>query len=109
MPAHLPIACSLSSTELPRRQAEMAELGRAALVDVRHDSTRAELRFAAGDGVRERVEAFAAAEAQCCPFLTMRVSDEADVVLLTLDAPEDADGLLADLVDAFRAEPEVVR
>jgi hypothetical protein len=34
MPAELPIACSLSATELPQRLKEMADLGRAALVDV---------------------------------------------------------------------------
>jgi hypothetical protein len=80
----------------------MAELGRTALIDARQDSARAELRFAAGDGIRERVEAFAAAEAECCPFLTMRIAEEPDAIVLAVEAPEDADGLLAELVGAFR-------
>jgi hypothetical protein len=107
MPAELPIACSLNATELPARLAEMAALGRDALLDARTGQTRAELRFAAGAGVCERVEAIVAAESQCCAFLTMAVTAESDTVLLTIDAPEGADVVLAELVDAFRGEPQV--
>jgi hypothetical protein len=64
--------------------------------------THAELRFAAGAAVRERVERFAAAESQCCAFLTMRIDGAPDEVRLTIDAPEDAETVLAELVDAFR-------
>lgn len=65
MPAEPPIACSLSATELPVRQAQMAELGRDALVEAHVGGTHAELR-------------------------------------LTIDASEDAEPVLAELVDAFR-------
>jgi hypothetical protein len=104
MPAELPIACSLSATELPARLAEMAALGDTALVDARQDATHAELRFAAGAGVHERVEAVVAAESQCCAFLTMRVSGEPDTVVLTIDAPQGAEVVLGELVDAFRGQ-----
>jgi hypothetical protein len=102
MSSHLPIACSLGPAELPARRAEMIDLGRAALLDARLSPARAQLRFAATDGVRERVAAFAAAEAECCPFLTMRVTGEPGVVLLTFDAPEGAGAVLAELVESFR-------
>jgi hypothetical protein len=107
MPSELPIACSLNASEFPERLAEMADLGRAALIDARTEPTRAQLRFAAGAGVRARVEAIVAAESQCCAFLTMRVSDEPDTVVLAIDAPEDAELVLAELVDAFRNEQQV--
>jgi hypothetical protein len=103
----LPIACSLKATELPERLAEMAALGRAALVDSRTGLTRAELRFAAGAGVCERVEAIVAAESQCCAFLKMAVTQEPGTVVLTIDSPEGAELVLAELVDAFRGEPQV--
>jgi hypothetical protein len=106
MPAELPIACSLSVTELPARLAEMQALGDAALVDARRDATRAELRFAAGAGVRERVEAIVAAESHCCAFLTMRVTGEPDAVVLTIGAPEGAEFVLQELFDAFGGQPE---
>jgi hypothetical protein len=109
MPTELPIACSLTATELPRRLAEMADVGRAALLDVRDDGTHAELRFAAGAGVRDRVDAIRAAESQCCAFLDMAVTDEPDAVVLTIDAPEGADVVLTELVDAFRDNEQAAR
>lgn len=100
-----PVACSLSATELPLRLAEMATLGRAALVAAVADATRAELRFAASHGVHDRVSAIVAAESRCCAFLTMRVTDEHDAIVLTIDAPEGAQGIVAGLVAAFRGAP----
>jgi hypothetical protein len=109
MPDAPPIACSLNATQLPKRLAEMSGLGRAALVDARTDSARAELRFAAGAGVRDRVEAVVAAESQCCAFLDMTITDEPDTIVLTIQAPEDAELVLAELVDAFRGQPRISR
>jgi hypothetical protein len=106
MPAELPIACSLSATDLPVRLAGMAALGGAALVDARQDATHAELRFAAAAGVRERVEAIVAAESDCCAFLMMRVTGEPDTIVLTIDAPEGAELVLEELLDAFRGQPQ---
>jgi hypothetical protein len=101
MPYELPIACSLRATELPVRQAQMAALGRDALMDTSVDGAHAELRFAAGAAVRERVEEFAATERACCAFLTMRIDDEPNAVLLSIDAPADAELVLAELVAVF--------
>lgn len=106
MSEELPIVCSLSATDLTSRVAQIAELGRDALLDSRYDGTRAELRFASTEGVRARVDAIVAAESQCCAFLTMRVADDADAVLLTIDAPEGAELVVQELVDAFRGEPQ---
>ncbi|MDX6584433.1 MAG: hypothetical protein QOI10_3617 [Solirubrobacterales bacterium] len=85
----------------------MRDLGRAALVDARTDATRARLRFAAGAGVRDRVEAIVTAESRCCAFLALTVTDEPDSVVLTIEASEDAQLVLAELVDAFRGQPQV--
>lgn len=73
-----PMACSPSTGDLTVRPAEIAALGRQALLAVREDGTRVELRFDPGAGVRERVEAIAAAESECCAFLTMRVREATD-------------------------------
>jgi len=106
MPTDLPIACSLTATELPRRLAEMADLGRAALADAHTEPLWAELRFAVGAGVRDRVQAVVAAESHCCAFLNMRVTEEPDTVVLTIEAPEGAEIVLAELVDAFRGRTQ---
>jgi hypothetical protein len=105
MPRELPIACSLSATELPQRLRAMAGLGRDALLDSRTDGTHATLRFAAGAGVRDRVDAIVDAESRCCAFLAMRVTDAPGTVVLSIDAPEGAEAVLAELVDAFAADP----
>ena len=102
MTSEPPIACSLSAADLSTRQAQLADLGRAALVDVRHAPTRLELRFAAGAGVRDRVEGIVAAESQCCAFLAMTVSDEPGTIVLTIEAPGGAELVLAELLHAFR-------
>jgi hypothetical protein len=106
MPAELPIACALSANDLPERLAEIADLGHAALVGTRHDGAHAELRFAAAAGVRERVAAIVAAESHCCAFLAMRVTDEPDTVVLTIDAPQGAEPVLQELLDAFRGQAQ---
>jgi hypothetical protein len=101
MPSELPIACSLDATALPERLAEIGDLGRDALTDVQLDATRARLRFAAGAGIRSRVEAVVAAESECCAFLQMGVGDEPDAVVLTMQSPADAELVLGELVAAF--------
>ena len=92
MPTQPPIACSLSATELPARLAEMADLGRAALLDARTDDGRAVLRFAAG---RRRARA---RRGRCRRRVSMlrvpghaAVSDEPDAVVLTITGPEGAE------------------
>jgi len=105
MPQDLPIACSLSAPDLKDRLAEMATLGRDALIDRRLDATHAQLRFAAGSGVRDRVAAIVAAESWCCAFLTFRVNDEPDPVVLDVTAPAGAEPALAEWVAAFDPEP----
>jgi hypothetical protein len=104
MPTELPIACSLNSTELPARLAEITTLGRDALIDALREPGHAELRFAAGDGIRDRVEAIIQAEAQCCAFLNMEVRDEPELIVLHITAPPDADLVLGEFVDAFRGK-----
>jgi hypothetical protein len=102
MHAEVPIACSLTATELPARLAEITTLGRDALIDALHEPGHAELRFAAGDGARDRIEAIVRAEAQCCAFLNMDIRDEPGLVVLSITAPPGAALVLGDFVDAFR-------
>jgi hypothetical protein len=106
MPTEPPIACSLSAAELPARLAQIAQLGRDALVNVELSGTHATLHFAAGADVRGRVTRVVAAESACCAFLAMQVRDEPDGVVLDITAPEDAELVLHELVDAFRGEPQ---
>jgi hypothetical protein len=98
MSSDLPIACSLSADELPRRLAEIGAIGQEALRAVEPDGT---LRFDADPSIRQRLEAVIAAESQCCPFLTFELREDAGELLLTIAADDDAAPLVGELIDAF--------
>lgn len=101
MPTDLPIACSLPQNELSERLAQMAQLGEDALLEVRRVGVRAELVFAPDAAVRERLAAIVAAEAQCCPFLTMNVTERGSTITLVVKAPDGAEVALSEIIDAF--------
>ena len=101
MPTDPPVACSLDAGALSDRLAHMAELGGAALLDARIDGRRALLRFAAGKEVRSRLDGIVVAEARCCPFLGMDVTEESGSLTLTIVAPTGAEPVVEDLVAAF--------
>ena len=103
MDTDAPIACSLSSDELPERLAELEAIGRDALLSVDPDGT---LRFRADAATRERLEAVIAAESRCCAFLNFDLRDQANELVLRIGAPEGAEPLAFDLVEAFAAGKE---
>jgi hypothetical protein len=87
----LPIACSLDAGSLAARRDEMRAVPLL--------GARVQLRFAADS--RAAVERIVAAESECCPFLTMRLAQEDDALVLTVDAPRGAEAVLAGMVEAF--------
>jgi hypothetical protein len=101
MPTDLPIACSLTATELPERLAEMAAIGRASLLGVETTPLTALLRFRDRPDTRARLAAIVAAESRCCAFLSMKLRDEPGAVALTIEAPRGAEPVLAGLAVAF--------
>lgn len=100
MESNTPIACSLSAADLSARLAEMKRLGQDSLLSVDGDGT---LRFRPDSETRLRLEAIVAAEAECCPFLDLSLREEAGTLVLKIGAPEGAEPVVADLVDAFEA------
>ena len=98
------IACSLTARDLSARLDEIAALGRSALRRTRREEAHAELRFAASDGIRDRVEAVVAAEAACCAFLSMHVTESHEEIVLKIDTAEGGEPVLHELVDAFEGK-----
>ena len=103
METDAPIACSLSSDELPARLAELGAIGRDGLLSVSPDGA---LHFRADSAMRVRLEAVIAAESRCCSFLNFDLREQASELVLTIGAPEGAEPLAFDLVDAFAAGKE---
>jgi hypothetical protein len=105
MPGHeLPIACFLDAAGLRARKAELASLGRSLISVSEPKGGPAVLRFTPDEGTRTVLDHVVAAEAECCPFLDLRIA-EGDPLELTIDGPADAAPVIADLVSAFRGEP----
>jgi hypothetical protein len=96
-----PIACSLSADELPVRLAEMRAIGKDALLGVTAEGA---LRFCADARTRARLDAVITAESECCPFLRFELAEAGGELVLSVSAPEGAEPLARDLVDAFAAE-----
>jgi hypothetical protein len=109
MTTELPIACSLSAGDLNDRLAEIAGVGRDALLETELAGDDATLHFADGPGVRQRLDRIVAAESECCAFLTMAIRAERDALALTISVPEGAEIVLQELVDAFRRDGLVAR
>ena len=107
MPTAVPIACSLTAAELPERMAQIAALGADALAASEVAGSQAVLRFRPRAGTRERLRAVVAAEARCCPFLTMRLDDHVGELVLTIEGPPDAGPVVRDLAAGFGAAPGV--
>ena len=95
MSTEIPIACSLNAGELTHRFAEISNLGREALLDAEPTELGATLRFTPEPGVQARLARIVAAESECC---------ESDAVVLTIAAPEGAEPVVRDLLDAFRGD-----
>ena len=99
MSPETPLACTLSAAELPGRLAEIAALGRNALIGVRPDGS---LRFRNDPAVRSRLDAIVAAESECCAFLDLELRESGRELVLAIHAPEGGDLVARELAGAFR-------
>jgi hypothetical protein len=95
-PRELPIACSLDATALPVREAELARLGGSLISVTSPNGAPVVLRFKPDPGTRAELDRIVAAEAECCPFLQMTVR-EGEALELTIDGPDDAAPVIAEL------------
>jgi hypothetical protein len=101
----LPIACSLQPGELAARQSELAWAGSRGLLSVdRPDERHAVLRFENDPETGVALERIVAAEGECCPFLSLKVS-EGDAIQLEIDGPAEAGPIIDQLIEAFEASP----
>jgi hypothetical protein len=100
--AGLPIACTLDPVDGRDRMQRWRTLHSLAHPAALRDGSRLELRYAAGAGVYDELTALAAAESECCGFVTWTVACDGDVPILTVTAPgEDPSGL--DAIEALLA------
>lgn len=92
-----PIACSLSARDYRRRADDIREISRRALRSTRPVAGGLRLTFADAGGARSRLEALVAAEAVCCPFLTLDLRRSGDDLVLDVTGPEAAQSAIAEV------------
>jgi hypothetical protein len=77
------------------------QLGERATPIARRTGGELEVRFQPGPGIREELEALAAAEAQCCAFVDWTVVVDGGQPVLWVTAPEDRPGDIESIARAF--------
>jgi hypothetical protein len=101
MATELPIACSLSGPDLRERLAEIRDVGRVGLIDIRREGGRRLLRFRPSAEISARLARIVEAEAQCCAFLDLTLDEAPDSIDLTVEGPDGAEPVVDELVAAF--------
>jgi hypothetical protein len=96
-----PIACTLGASDLRQRLEEIAALGADSLLGHEERDGAHTLRFRLDDRTRRRLEEIVAAEAQCCSFLDLEVSERDGDLVLTITSPEAGKPVADELALAF--------
>jgi hypothetical protein len=97
----LPIACSLGADDLRRRLEEIAALGAESLRARDAEGEAHVLRFRSDPETLRRLEAVVEAEAACCAFLDLRLSQEGDELILRIATPGGGSQVAKELALAF--------
>lgn len=91
------IACSLTAAAYRKRVADTGQVARDALLERQPINGGTRLSFDDTPGVRERLEAFVAAESECCPFLRMNLRTGDLRLVLEVTGPELAAAIIEEL------------
>jgi hypothetical protein len=103
-----PIACSLGASALEQRVAAIADIGADSLVSRKTRGDQRLLRFRSSDETRQRLEAIVTAEAECCSFLDLSLTEKDGELVLSIAAPEEGQAIADELAEAFAANPKTV-
>src|SRR3954447_5500193 len=90
------IACTLSSAEFRRRVTETRDLAQRSLRSRRPVDGGEVLLFTADPETDTALRVVIAAEAECCPFLSMSLRDGEVGLELVITGPEEAQPLIAE-------------
>jgi MerR family copper efflux transcriptional regulator len=95
--AELPIACTLGLDDGAGRMQRWRALSAQGHPSARRDADRLIVRYRNEQGVREELDALAAAERQCCSFADWKVAQEGGHVVLRIASSPDGIAALAEL------------
>ncbi len=82
----LPVACTLGPDDRSARMRRWQRLSDVAVPVARRAGPLLEVRYQAGHGVRDELEALAEAEQECCSFVAWTVIDDGGHPVLRVEA-----------------------
>lgn len=100
----LPIACTLGPDDGAARIQRWEALSAKGRPSARRSGHLLEVRYEPEPGLREELQALAAAERQCCSFADWKVTQEQDHVVLYVRADPARPDDIAVFADLFRAD-----
>lgn len=103
----MPIACSLEGDDYRSRIAEIRRIGAHALLGVEELPNGATLRLRNAPDVLRGLRAIAAAEHECCPFLSFDINASRGEIILGISAPPEARPIVRDLVRSLAGERDI--
>jgi hypothetical protein len=101
---HLAVACKLGPEDDAVRMQRWEALSAKGRVSARRRRHLLEVRYQAEPGLREELQALAAAERQCCSFADWKVTQEKDHVVLQVRADPGRPDDIAVFAALFRAD-----
>ncbi|HWM55564.1 MAG TPA: hypothetical protein VNO20_09270 [Solirubrobacterales bacterium] len=99
-----PIACSLGTSALEQRLAAIADIGADSLVSRETRGDQHLLRFRSSDEIRRRLEGIVAAEAECCSFLDLSLTEKDGELALSIAAPAAGQAIADELAATFATD-----
>ena len=101
----MPLACTLGPDDGRSRMLHWREIHEAANPVASVDAGRLEVRYQPGPGVRVELADLAAAEQNCCSFVTWSVSQVEGQPVLHVVSPTDTPQAIAPIAALFEATP----
>ena len=102
--AGMPVACTLSPHDGAARMRRWEALSETGRPSARRRGHLLEVRYQPKLGLRQELEALAAAEQQCCSFVAWNVSQDRDHVVLQVAADPGAPDDVAPIASLFGAD-----
>jgi len=97
----LPLACSLGAGDRDARLKDLTEIGRRLLSLTRRAGAPVLLRFSRDPDTKAELERIVAAEAECCAFLDMRITEQDEALQLSIAGPQGSEPIVEELMEAI--------